>query len=206
MQSPTEICNFALLHLGHTVSISDLTENSNEARACARVFESTLKATLRDFPWSFAKKVAALALIQTDPSTEWGYAYRYPSDCLKILRLQNGMRSDTARTRVSYQVGQDASGKLIYTGSAGAYLEYTAFTQNYQFYPDDFAIALSYRIAGYVAPSLTAGDPFKLRDAAIKMYELELSRARSNAANEEAADRLPEAEAIRARGGWGDDL
>ena len=46
---------------------------------------------------------------------------------------------------------------------------------------------------------MTAGDPFKLRDAALRAYILEITNAEANSANEGVPDQVPEAEAIRER-------
>jgi len=101
MPTQIEICNQALAMVGTRSTIASLTENSNEARACAQQFDSTRDRLLRAAPWNFATKWATLAVLkalpglpestvtassqtwQTDyPPPPWGYSYAYPSDCL----------------------------------------------------------------------------------------------------------------------------
>src|SRR3546814_9617900 len=74
-----EVCNLALGRIGEGASrpIQSLTEASEAARACNRVFASAMETTLRDFPWAFAQASVALAPVaQTVPG--WEFAYAYP--------------------------------------------------------------------------------------------------------------------------------
>ena len=83
-----EICNLALGRIGRKAAITSLTENSAEARACARIWDVTRQALLREFTWGFSRKVALLAL-STESIPGWEYLYAYPSDCLQALRIFN---------------------------------------------------------------------------------------------------------------------
>jgi len=63
----------------------------------------------------------------------------------------------------------------------------------------DFILALSFRLAFYIAPTLTKGDPFKIKTEMFQAFQNELGRARSSAFNEEQLEEEPEAETIRGR-------
>ncbi len=203
MSSKTEIANMALSHLGIGKEIADLdTENSQDSRACRRFFNDARQAVLRDFPWPFATKFATLGLVSAPPTetTEWKFSYRYPADCLKFRRIPNAdSRIETADTRVVYREGQDSQGRLIYTDQDLATCEYTIDVTGVENYSSDFVIALSLRLAAYIAPRLTAGDPFKMGERALKLYLYELQIARANAIGEEQPDRPIESEFITGR-------
>jgi len=200
MASTTEIANLVLNHCAVGKTISNLeTEQSEAARAIRRVYDIALDVTLRDFAWPFATKIAALALVAEEPNTEWGYSYRYPSDCLEMRRILSGVRNDTRQSRAPYKIAQDSAGLLIFTDEEDAQAEYTVRMTDPQRYPADFTLALSFYIAAIAAPTLTAGDQFKLGDRAGKMYAFEIARATTRGFNEEQPEELPEAEAIRAR-------
>lgn len=201
MASSTEICNLALSHIGIAKPIANLdTEQSQEASTC-RVFYTTVRdVVLRDYRWPFATKIASLNLVGTDPNSEWAYSYRYPTDCIMFRRVLSGQRNDTPDTRIEYRIGKDDAGKLIFCDIEEAECEYTVKVTDTQFFTPDFILALSYRLAYYIAPRLTAGDPFKLGDAALKMYQIEVGRAISSAFNEEQPGPIPESELIRVRG------
>jgi len=200
MASKTEICNLAISHLGISKEIANVdTEKSQEAYACKRFFDICRDTTLRDFPWPFATRFIAVGLVEEDPTSEWAFSYRYPSDCLVIRRLLSNQRIDTQQSRIPYKVGSDASGRLIYTDLEDAEIEYTVLIDDPNLYPDDFVLALSYRIAMQVAARITGGDPFKVGDKAALMYQLELTRAQAASANEEFLGLQPESEFTRAR-------
>jgi hypothetical protein len=199
MASQIEISNFALSHLGVGVSIASINEQSQEAAACRVFFEISRDATLRDFAWPFARRVAALALVEEDPTTEWRYSYRYPTDCLDIRRILTGSHNDPRDGRLPYELAQDDDGVLVYTDEEDAFIEYTYKADNPIRYPADFSLALSFRLASYIAPRLTGGDPFKLGARAMQLYEYEVGRAKANAVNEEQVDQDPESSFVRIR-------
>ncbi len=198
--STTAIANLAISHLGIGKEIANLdTERSAEAQACRRFYETAREITLRDFAWPFATKINELGLVEEDPNDEWAFSYRYPTDCLTVRRILSGIRNDNRQSRVPYRVTRDSSGLLIYTDMEDAELEYTIDETDVSRFPADFVMALSFLLATYTAPRLTGGDPFKLGPRAMELYQLELSKARATAANEEQAEELPDAEMIRVR-------
>lgn len=200
MASAVEICNLALSHLGVGKEIANLTtERSEESAACRRFYESARDAVLRDYPWPFTTKISALGLVAADPNDEWGFSYRYPTDALKLRRIPSGIRNDNRQSRVPFKLAQDSSGLIIYTDAENAQIEYTARSEDPGLYPADFVMALSFRLAVYIAPRVTGGDPFKMGDRARTMYQYELQMAQGNATNEEQAEEVPDAELIRAR-------
>lgn len=198
--SKTVIANMALSNLGIGKEIGNAdTENSAEARAFRRFFEVARDATLRDFPWSFATKFADLALIETDPTSEWGYSYQYPTDCLQFRRIPSGTRTDSLETAVKYKIARGTAGRIILTDQADAECEYTILVEAIEEWPADFCLALAWRLAIYMAPKITGGDPFKLRESAGKMYSFELALAQNNIGNEEQPDLPPESSFITGR-------
>ncbi len=202
MPTPTEVANLALSHIGVGKEIANLeTEESQEAKACRRYFPTALEMTLRDFPYPFARVFAAAQLVEENPTVEWGYSYRYPSTCMKLKRILSGLRNDNRQSRVPYVIGKDAQGKLIYTDQQNAQIEYIELVTNTSHFSPDAAMALSFRLAAYIAPRLTGGDPFKMGDRAIRFYLTEVSMAKANAVNEQQDEELPESEFIRSRDG-----
>ncbi len=86
--STISICNRALDLLGADPILS-LDDSSKSGRLCARNFAAARDAVLRAYPWNGAMKRARLAALVETPA--WGYAaqYQLPSDCLRILRLDD---------------------------------------------------------------------------------------------------------------------
>jgi len=200
MLSDTEIANLAIRHLGTGKEISNLTTgNSQEAGAMRRYFETARNQAFGAFPWPFATKFVTLALIATDPTTEWGFSYGYPSDAQRLIRICSGIRNDSHQSRVRYRIVHGAAAREIYTDEENAVAEFILRVTDTQRFPDDFIMAFSFKLAFLAAPSLTAGDPFKLQERMDFYYQREISKARADAANEEVPDETVESEFVRVR-------
>lgn len=218
--SQLQICNNALAHLavGRVITTSIL-EETEQARACNRFYDQCRDEILRDFNWPFARKYAALivvagtdALPPVPASPDWQYAYRMPVDCLRPRRIPSGNRREVEATRVPFWVGQDQNGALIYTDFAPQdatatsvalpQLEYTVTFPNpgdEALFAPDFAQMFSLLLAVYIAPAVTGGDPYKLGQRAMQMYEWARQRAQNNAFGAQQFDFPPESEFVRAR-------
>ncbi len=200
MASKVGIANMALSHLGVDKPIGNLTtEQSSEAHTIRTFYDIARDKALKEGPWPFSTRFAVLALVEEEPTTEWGFSYRYPSDCLSIHRILSGIRNDSRQSRAPYKIGADDSGQLVYTDSEDAEIEYTARNDDPSTYTDEFELAFSYLLASLAAPRLTSGDQFKLGERARRLYEFEIAVAGTNSANEEQPDEEVEAESIRAR-------
>ncbi len=198
--SETQVCNLALVHIGVTKSIANITtEQSTEASVCRQVYDIALETALRDFSWPFGNTDIDLALIEEDPDDYYAFSYQYPSDCVKLLKIWSGIRNDTRQSRAHYKIVNSSTGKRIYTDVESARANYTKLEDDISLWPSDFALALSYKIAFMIAPGLTKGDPFKLGDKAQQNYVMTIRNAMANAANEEQPEEDPDSELIRAR-------
>ena len=198
--SKVGIVNIALSHLAISKTVAILETEKSEEAVTARVFyDIALEATLRDFPWPFATRISALALVEEEPNDEWNFSYRYPTDCLEIRRILSGMRNDTRQSRTPYRILSDNQGSLVYTDYENAEIEYTVRAVSPQFYPPDFVMAFSLYLAHLMAPRVTGGDPYKLGARALGLYDLEIGRAVKNAFNEQQIEEPPESEFIRDR-------
>lgn len=202
MASETEIANMALSHLGESKLIASLTEGTAEARACNSFYETARDKVLEDFNWPFARTFVTLGLVEEDPTgidDEWSFSYRYPSDCLKAIRVVSGIKPEDKNTEIKFIVGQDSSGLLIYTDEEDARLEYTKRFTDTQFFPTTFRLALSYYLAQLIAARITAGDPFGLGKKAENEYIVQIQKAQANAFNEQRKPNDPDSEFITAR-------
>lgn len=205
MSSVAEVCNLALSHLGVGKEIASITERSKEAEACNRFYELARDEMLRGFVWPFARKIVTLGLVTASgdddhPACKFEYAYRYPSDCLMIRKIQSEIRTDYRQSRVTHDLLADDAGTLILTDLEDAVLEYTSTdAQNPGRWHSDFTMALSFRLASYIAPRVTGGDPFKIGQTAIRFWNASNSKAQANAANEVQPDMDPEGELTLAR-------
>lgn len=200
MASVTQVCNLAISHLGVGKPIADIaTDQSQEATACRVFIDETRDAVLAELHWPFATKIAALNLIETDPNEEWPFSYRYPSDCIEIRRILSGKRNDTQGTREPYKIAKDSAGKIIYADKENSEVEYTERVEDPTFWTEGAILAWSFRLARYLAPRLTAGDPFNLQQRMQDSYKAEIAEARRKVINEDRPDRTEDSELIRVR-------
>jgi hypothetical protein len=201
MASDVTICNLALMRIGVSQPIADLSEQTTAAILANTIFADTRDLVLRSAHWGFARKVAALALVAEDPTDDWGFSYRYPADAVDIRKIRSGLRRvDPRDERVSYELSSDGSGLLIYTDQEDAVAEYTWRVTTVEWYPPDFVSALAWRLAVDLAMALapsTLGSA--MRDKAEQYYRAAIIDAKAASLNEEAPDDAPPSEFIRAR-------
>ena len=196
----TPICNLALGHLGISKEIANVeTEKSASAAACRRFLQPSKDETLRDFNWPFATEFITLGLVETAPNSDWAYSYRQPSNCSRIIKILSSIRNDTRQTRIPYQKASDDTGILIFTDQIDAKLKFTKFITDNALYDQDYIMMLTLLLAAYIAPRVTAGDPFKLGSRAYDLYILSKTKAEAAAMNEQQDEEPPESEFIIAR-------
>ncbi len=200
--SDVGICNMALAHIGVGKPIASFTDASREAQACRVFYENARDEVMRDFGWPFCTRIMALALIEETPDEEWAFTYGWPSDCLAFKRILSGIRNDNRQTRTPYRIlNHEQYGRVIRTDKEDAEGEYTFRDTGVEDYPPDFKTLLSYKLAGYIVPLLSAGDPFKIGDSMAVKYQIKRAETMAAARNEEQPDEAPQAEVIRAREG-----
>lgn len=199
--SSTEICNMAIAHLGIGKQIASLDERSKEANVCNQFYETARKNTLRAFAWPFATRIVTLGLVEEEPTDEWGFSYRYPSDCLYFRRILSGARNDDLDTQVPLEVYSDSTGKLIYTDKEDAEAEVTFDIDDESKFDLDFTLAMSYLLASMIAPTLAGVQRLELVKAMLELHAFYVGQAQQSAAGEIKKERLPESEFIRNREG-----
>lgn len=212
LKTPTQICNLALSHLAENAKqLTDLDAATGPlATAMRNYYEIARQEMLSEYQWSFAVHQATLTALETNPSTEWAYAYQYPSDCLKALRILSGFRVDTNDTKIPFKIGKGAapvSGdviRVIFTDQPDAVLEYQAVPVDADTpdYPPAFVLALSFYVAFLAASSVVgaAEDGRAARNDMFALYRHHVAIAKQNDANEQVPDPESDPENIEARG------
>lgn len=198
----TIVSNLALSHLGNSNEIADVTtERSQEARACRAFLDISRDETLRDAALPTTRKTVTLALVTDDPTAEFRYSYRYPTDCLAVrgVVMDSVVRyySPQLMSRL-YVMAADDDGPLIKSNFADMGIEYIARITDPNFLPPDFRMAWSFKLAFYIAPRVTAGDPFKLGDRAANAYIEWIDKCKANAYNEESSIKAPASDLVTA--------
>lgn len=177
--SVVSICNLALSRFGQG-KISVLTEASREAVECALNYEPTRDSILREFPWSFAKSVVALAEV-TYPVIGWDYTYGYPSDCLNVRRVY-GIADAANANKEPYDIVTDGTTRYIVSNLPTAQLEYTARIIDPVLFDPQFVEALSYKLASVICIPLSGSSQRK--GELYQEYKIYLSSAQLSSAQE----------------------
>jgi hypothetical protein len=197
MASQVEIMNLALYYLGTSEQIQSPDENSKAAIVLSFLFPFCVETTLAEAVlWPFATKRLALADLGTPPS-DWGYRYRYPTDC---LRARNIVRADGQdRPVIPYEIAWDESGgRVILTHEAQAVLRFTARITNPSVFDPEFIEALAWQLA--VKGSLSLSDSPAVRQQVDAGYQRALVHAYAAVLNEGArTEPTYRSEAERAR-------
>lgn len=175
------ISNRALSRIGVSQAIVDMSADLTPEAALARLhFATAVDTTLRDFPWPFATKYAALALVAgstgSPVNTDWRYSYRQPVDCVFERRIVVARGPGVDPTPPPFQLGSDTSGNLIYTNQASAVLEYTCRPSCASLRGDAlFRDALTWALAAALAPGLTRVET--VADRALQNYRAAILNA-----------------------------
>lgn len=86
--SDTGIANRALLAIGQTQLLSDLsTDTSTVANTIKLVYQDCVDTVLQSGDWNMNAGRATLSRFGTDPLFDFPYQYALPSDCLNVREL-----------------------------------------------------------------------------------------------------------------------
>jgi hypothetical protein len=87
-QNQVSITNAALRIIAAN-TIADPAENTESARQARGCYAQVVRAELAAHPWIFALKQTQLALVDETPLYDFAYVYQLPSDCVRLVSLQN---------------------------------------------------------------------------------------------------------------------
>ena len=152
-QTNTDIANMALTYVGAKTIVNIDDDRTPEASLARTFFDISRRAELEVFDWSFARRIQALApSSDTSPDVRFSTAYILPVDCLAPRNIE----PYSPKAPVSYHIFQnDAGQRLILTNTPEAVLRYTFDQKNTGVFTTNFTLALSHRLASYIAYART---------------------------------------------------
>lgn len=185
--SQVDVCNLALSRMGgHSIAqITSLGEASTEARQCAVKFPYVLKSALRVYPWHFAVKEIALALLGAGAAESIFkdnilyrtlQYYQYPEECMQILAINPvmGKKGNYYAESFDYTVERIADGtKVIVTSCPKAILTCTSYADDPGIWDSLFTDAFAWQLASELCLSLggAAGTVQSLQEMAGRAFE-----------------------------------
>lgn len=142
--SEVQICNLALLKFG-AKSITALTDDTKEARACALLYPLMRDEMTYSHPWRFALKRANISgQIATAPAFEYDFAYSLPADCLRVWELHG-----------SDETWEVENGQFLTNQDSDITIRYIANVTTTGFYSPGFVACLALRLAAELSDHLS---------------------------------------------------
>lgn len=176
----TDICNMALSNIGKG-TISNMEEETENARACKLYYDPTRRQILREFTWGFAHRIERLALVD-EKVPGYDYVYSYPAECLKINRLMEQIPNYRERHLWDI-VNIGNSTKAIVCQVENAYIDYTWDVRDPNIFDDIFVQAFTELLTSKIAMRLT-GNPQMMQNA-YQLYQATMTAAQTQDAREE---------------------
>jgi hypothetical protein len=226
--SDVQICNMALRRLPAR-TISSLNTNydrSLSAVECSAAYPEVLQMMLEKHTFDFAVARIALAQIENERASEWGYAYALPDDMADPRRvLPNlsgaGIVPSGARSWLStygpfpwalssqadpFNIPYVIAGEVLFTNEPDAWLEYGRKSVPAGELPATFATAFSLCLAERLCMPILKDD--KREQKLAGLAELEWQRAIADDYNRipRRDEAFPSSEEVARAGGWSDDF
>lgn len=199
MPTDTDIANMALSRMGTRATIADLTENSTEARQI-NLWYATVRDELQSLvDWNFNRVSLALAASGTPPA-RWASSYAYPSDCLRMRRLDFGGASWVAGSPVTgFEIASNGSATFLYCNEDQVSAVYAQRVTDPARFTPGFVLAFVDCLAASVAHAIT--QKAELAERLARRAQERIERAMADSANEGIMpgdmDRLPQSLAVR---------
>lgn len=173
--SVIEICNNALIKVGAD-AITSLTEDVKAARICNRMYEIVRDDLLRSHPWNFTITRASLPQLSAAPSFGYDYQFQLPSDCLRVLGVDNIYKE--------YRV----EGRKILSSSATIKLIYIKKEEDPTQYDSSFSNVLALKLASEISFSMS--NNATLMNTLSRIFKEEFSKAKRSDAQEDSMKQL----------------
>lgn len=208
MTTAVAIANLALSHLGDDATVVNLEppEGSAQAEQAALFYPIARDALTEMYPWNFALRRVALALLDEQPNSQWAYAYALPSNVLGVFAVQGPEDTDdfvstsygplAAVNGVNdFEIeGLSDNTRVLYTNVADARIRYTAAVTVPSFFPPLFTLALSYFLASFLAGPVLKGETGRTVAAAmLQTMGVYLNQAQTKDAKQRRASRVRDA-------------
>ena len=169
MTSKIEICRHALSLIGDDFDMIDLSDETKQGAACNLLYEKCRDQCLRAFPWSFAIKRYSLASTTNKPAFGTGNMFVYPTDCLRIVKLEEN---------IPYSV----EGKFIIADVEPLNFYGINKETDISAYDSEFCMCLAYLLAAELCTTLS--QDLKLKETLLANYQQLLSHAKTTSSFE----------------------
>ena len=162
----TEVFNMASGMLGQTLLTQNADQDMNTVFRTMRMhWRNALNKTLAAHPWSSYTKRQALALIDANPTQDWGFAYANPEDCntIQAISSENFFTNNPYAPKVGFSQGRAGNSVVIYTNMPKAWAKYTATPDENEAFVSQVADALAAQLTLLCAPAIITNNYLKIK-------------------------------------------
>lgn len=207
-QTPTQICNSALLKIGGRTVTSYTGDTTKEGTLVQEQFPKVLHSVARSHVWHFLKDYETLTGTASTTVLPWSHYAALPADCLRILSV--GVNN--------YNVPYEQMGDTLWLRDDEVFLRYIrkpvlvaiaydagppeVVAVDADEFPDDFAEAVACALAADISVSLTQNAD--LRQQMLVQYTEAVRMARFHGACEVSDTQIGADEWLNARDSYGD--
>lgn len=182
-----QIYNLALSALLLSEEVTNIaSQKSNNISILNRFYDIAFQSSLQDMDLDALSTPITLELIEALPSDHlFTYAYKYPSNCVFLRRLENGVRVDRRSTHITKRVGMYEGQKAIFTDQFQAVAECIPKDIPLDALNPMAIMTVSYKLAFLSAPLVVGKGAKKLRDSlrgdyALAKHEAQETDSREN--------------------------
>ena len=176
MPSVVDICNQAMDLLG-AATITDLTQNSKEARLCNRNFGPVRDSVLRAHPWNIAIFRQELAKDSAAPAFGFSSQVTLPTDpfCLRVISFWNSnVNNDLAAydSNVMFKV----EGRKVLSNEDTCNIVYIGREEDTEQYDALLSSTIAHRLASDIGYAITGSN--SVAQQMFSLYEQRLKEAK----------------------------
>lgn len=188
MASIVDICNLSLGWLAGNL-ITDIAENSVEARLCSANFDLARDAVLEDRAWTFATTRVRLVPVTPLP-TDLASKFKVPTESLRILKASASMQFD------DYLRWYVERGYIL-AETGVLFVKYIARIVDTEQFSSNFVQAFAARLASDIAIPLT--ESLSMQKAMWQLYEIKLKSAAATDGMQGKSEEFRSTKLVRAR-------
>ncbi len=183
MRTKFEIINLALRHIGMR-KIDALDDTDPSAKVCSDFFESCRDDILREHAWPFALVQQPLGQSAVTVPAGWFFAYDYPASNIATAWYVFNQATAIDKENQNFEVMYDpaTNKKIIVSNLDAAVVEFTYIVIDTLVWDSKFDMAMSWRLAAEICPSLTGDDEKAMK--LMQVYNAYISETKRISASE----------------------
>lgn len=182
-----QIYNLALGALLLTRRVNDLdADQSTEAKVLNTHWDVAFSSTLEDLDLDATSSLKTLEFSVANPTTQWLYGYKYPTDCAFMRRIVSSVLKDTRSTQIPRRIATINGNKLILCNEDSAVAEYISTDVPLSSLSANAGLAVAYKLAMLSSALIAGKGANKVKEDISKMYLLARSDAQEHDRQENA--------------------